>query len=364
MDVMIEVDREAVVAYRVAAHRLDRGCARRDELAVLDLGVQAGRGDSAAVALTARLPDPTNTDGLVSTWTFRGAPHFHRPGELQSLASELWPLDDADGAAKLGQSCKALLAAKVPPTQAIRDTARAWRKIAHQDPMTKGEISAAVTAQLPESYSYWCRGCQSVHVLEQLLRVAGLSAGAVIAAPGPPVSFVLEPKRTVPTRSTGMDRLIRAYLGLHGPATIAEVAGYLGSTAAILKAHWPGGPTEVRVAGSTRFAIDAEAIAAAPTPKLVRLLPPYDPYLTGDRRLLVPDKARHKEIWKILGNPGALVIDGEIAGTWRVKASGGRFTVTIAAFATVPRARLTEIESEADRLAAVRDQKLAGIAYD
>lgn len=364
MDCMIEVDRAAVVAYRVAAHQLGRSCRRRDELAVLDVGVQATRGDSAAVALTARLPTPAATEGLVSTWTFRGAPHFHRPGELQRLATELWPVDDADGAAKLGQSCKALQAAHVPATQAIRDTARAWRAIAGKAPMTKGEISAAVTARLPESHSYWCRGCQSVHVLEQLLRVAGLPAGAVIASPGPPVSFVLEPTRTVPTRSAGMDRLIRAYLRLHGPATIAEVATYLGTTAAVLKPLWPRDLAEMRVEGSWRFAVDAEAVAGAPPPKLVRLLPPYDPYLTGDRRLLVPDKTRHKAIWRILGNPGALLIDGEIAGTWRVKATGGRFTLTIGAFETPARERRGEIDAEAERLAAVRGQKLAGITYD
>lgn len=364
MGCMTEVDRAAVVAYRVAAHQLDRSCATSHDLAVLDLGIQLTRGESAAVALNARLPEPASTDGLVSAWTFRGAPHVHRPGELQTLAAELWPVDDADGAARLGASCKALQTAGVPATQAIRDTARAWRKIARKAPMTKGEISAAVTARLPESYSYWCRGCQSVHVLEQLLRVAGLPAGAVIAAAGPPVSFVIEPKRSVPTRSAGVDRLIRAYLRLHGPATIAEVAGYLGTSASALKRSWPSDLADLRVEGSRRFVLDAGAVAAAPTPKLVRLLPPYDPYLQGDRRTIVPDKALHKAVWQILGNPGALLLDGEIAGTWRVKASGGRFTLAVTAFTPMPRSRRPDVEAEAERVAVVRDQVLARITYD
>jgi hypothetical protein len=80
--------------------------------------------------------------------------------------------------------------------------------------------------------------------------------------------------------------------------------------------------------------------------------------------LLLPDKARHKAVWKILGNPGALLIDGEIAGTWRVKASGGKFTLTVTAFAPVPRGRRADLEAEADRLAALRDLKLAGIIYE
>ena len=43
-----------------------------------------------------------------------------------------------------------------------------------------------------------------------------------------------------------------------------------------------------------------------------------------------------KEVWRILGNPGALLLDGEIAGVWRAKVSGRkRVDLTVTAFVSV-----------------------------
>jgi len=73
-------------------------------------------------------------------------------------------------------------------------------------------------------------------------------------------------------------------------------------------------------------------------PDVVRLLPPLDPFIQArDKGLLVPDKVRQKEVWKIIGNPGVLLADGEIAATWRTKATGRkRLDFTISAFETLP----------------------------
>ena len=66
---------------------------------------------------------------------------------------------------------------------------------------------------------------------------------------------------------------------------------------------------------------------------MVRLLPPLDPFIQArDKALLVPDPARRKEVWKMLGNPGVLLADGDIAGTWRTKGSGAKLAFTVTAF--------------------------------
>ena len=51
----------------------------------------------------------------------------------------------------------------------------------------------------------------------------------------------------------------------------------------------------------------------------VRLLPPGDLFLQApDRDLLVPDAARRAAVWpRGTPQPGALLVDGELAGTWR-----------------------------------------------
>jgi Winged helix DNA-binding domain len=55
-------------------------------------------------------------------------------------------------------------------------------------------------------------------------------------------------------------------------------------------------------------------------PAPARLLPSGDSFflLQGvDRELLVPDVARQRELWTPRVWPGAFLVDGEIAGTWR-----------------------------------------------
>jgi DNA glycosylase AlkZ-like len=50
------------------------------------------------------------------------------------------------------------------------------------------------------------------------------------------------------------------------------------------------------------------------------LLPSGDPYYLlwrADRELLVPDAARRGELWTSRVWPGAVLIGGEIVGTWR-----------------------------------------------
>jgi hypothetical protein len=93
----------------------------------------------------------------------------------------------------------------------------------------------------------------------------------------------------------------------------------------------------------------------------VRLLPPGDPYLQlRDRDLLVPDRQRQKEIWRMLGNPGVVLVGSEIAGTWRARASGKKLTLTVQPFeGKIPAKAL---QAEAERLAAVRGAAAVDLA--
>jgi hypothetical protein len=62
-----------------------------------------------------------------------------------------------------------------------------------------------------------------------------------------------------------------------------------------------------------RTAVDGETAR-------VRLLPSGDAFFLlqgAERELLVPDAARRSELWTTRVWPGAVVVDGEVAGTWR-----------------------------------------------
>jgi hypothetical protein len=81
----------------------------------------------------------------------------------------------------------------------------------------------------------------------------------------------------------------------------------------------------------------------------VRLLPSGDAYFLlqgADRELLVPDADRRPALWTSRVWPGALLVDGEIAGTWR-RAEG---TVAIQSWRRLPRAAREAVETEAESL--------------
>jgi len=85
--------------------------------------------------------------------------------------------------------------------------------------------------------------------------------------------------------------------------------------------------------------------AAAPA----RLLPSGDTYFLlqgADRELLVPDASRRGELWTPRVWPGAVLVAGEIAGTWR-RAHGD---VTIAPWRRLSRAERDAVEAEAASL--------------
>lgn len=340
-----QVDRAQVLAYRVAAHQFDR---TSTDLAVFDLGVQDSE-RSAAAALAARLESDPDLTAYPVTWTVRGAPHLHRPADLPSLAGRLWPLSDNDAVTRMSRP-----RGVTEGRAALAAVANALRKVVTA-PMTKGEASGLITPLVPAELTAWCRGCDVTHVQDPVFRLAVLPAGLVFDTSRKTVTFTPMPKLwAVPRETKGFTELLLAYLRLHGPAGPSEVAAYFGAPVTEIKQIWPEDLAEVTVGGKRAWLPPDRlaTLANPPDPDVVRLLPPLDPYLQArDRDLLVPDKGSQKEVWRILGRRGAIMVDGEITGTWQAKAAGKRLAVTLNPFGEPPP---DAVEEEAHRLATTR----------
>ncbi len=232
-------------------------------------------------------------------------------------------------------------------------------------PMVKGEMSGRLTQRLDEPYLRYCTPCDAIHVYEMPFRLAALRAGLELEdGTSPPVLRPvpgLVPAEAVPPR---LD-VVRAYLRLLGPATHQHVAGYLDAPVKDVQAHWPEDAVEARVDGERRWLLssDADRLEDGP-PRGARLLGPFDLYLQArDRALLVDRAERVKDLWRMLGRPGGVLVDGEIVGTWRARRSGNSVTVTVSLWDTVPRAATNAIAEQAERLAAFRDARLAGVDF-
>jgi winged helix DNA-binding protein len=98
------------------------------------------------------------------------------------------------------------------------------------------------------------------------------------------------------------------------------------------------------------LAADEPSFLRAPhQPAPARLLPSGDAYwvLQGaDRDLLVPDETRRPLLWTPRVWPGALLIDGEIVGTWR----RANAVVSISTWRVLTPAERDAVESEAGAL--------------
>jgi DNA glycosylase AlkZ-like len=166
------------------------------------------------------------------------------------------------------------------------------------------------------------------------------------------VIWSVPPPRIDPTAARL--ELARRHLHVFGPATPPAFATWAGISSregagafealgdSVLPVRTPVGDAWILAADEAAFRATAGAPAAA------RLLPSGDAYflLHGvDRELLVPDASRRAALWTSRVWPGAVLVKGEVAGTWR----RAREIVTIEAWG-FSRAARAAVEAEAASL--------------
>lgn len=149
--------------------------------------------------------------------------------------------------------------------------------------------------------------------------------------------------------------LARRYLHIFGPATPAAFAGWAGIRPADGRAAFdrlvrsmtpvrtPVGDAWILTADESMFRARGGPAASA------RLLPSGDAYSllqAADRELLVPDPDRRRELWTPRVWPGAVLVDGDIVGTWRRAGAD----VTIAPWRRLSRPERDAVEVEATTL--------------
>lgn len=149
--------------------------------------------------------------------------------------------------------------------------------------------------------------------------------------------------------------LARRYLHTFGPATPDSFAGWAGITYKAAVAAFDSLASSVTLVRTPIgegwiLASDEAAFRADPGPEApARLLPSGDTYylLRGDdRELLVPDGDRLGELWTSRVWPGAVLVEGEIVGTWRRSQN----IVTIQTWRRLSRSACDAVEEEAAAL--------------
>jgi hypothetical protein len=197
---------------------------------------------------------------------------------------------------------------------------------------------------------------QRLGVHGNMLRYAALTGRLAIRWEGAraPLVWTVPPPEITPAEATR--ELARRYLRVFGPAVPESFAKWAGIGAReAVRAFEELDAELISVAtpsGDARLLLrDEAAIREAPTGAApARLLPSGDAYTlhwgTEDRSLLVPDAAHQAELWTPRVWPGAVIVAGEIVGTWR----RAQRRMTIQAWKPLSRAARDAVVAEAESL--------------
>jgi hypothetical protein len=164
-------------------------------------------------------------------------------------------------------------------------------------------------------------------------------------------AWIGRPMRAIPTE----DIVVR-YLRAFGPASPADIRtwSWLTGVRAVVDRIRPA--LRVYRDERGRELLDAEdgALVDEDVPAPVRFLPQYDNvFLSHDDR----SRINGALAWGFdFGWKGAILVDGFISGTWRVRREGGLATMTIELGRVLTPAERADLEAEAERLSAFLDR--------
>ena len=360
------MSRERVLAFRLAGHhlheRLPPGSA---DVAAAAGGLQDLPPGSAGVGLAARVQDaaPEDLDALVIVYTRRGAACAVAQRDLAVFTTALAPPDEPAAKAILG-SAPRTLPAGVSALEALDRVSAAVHDALADGPLDRDAFHQALRERLPHELLWWCKGCGSHHVHPLLWRATGIKGVLAIAGrEGRTTRFGAPPP--APPVADARAELVRRFLHAYGPAkpaTFADWAGIAKAHARALLDHAAGELEEV--AGGLILQADADALADPPRASGVRLIGGYDPYLDQrDRETLFPDKDVRARMRRPIGNPGALLVDGALAGMWRPEKQGRRLVVSVEPFGPAARRREQAVAAEAELAAPHRGCETAEVRW-
>jgi hypothetical protein len=391
----MSVSKEEVIAFRLAAHHLTERLGE-DELLVAAgrCGIQNSPPGSALLALHARVRDlrqermdrvVAEEKSLLQTWAMRGAPFFCPTEDAPVFTTGVLPptegamrhfiLGVEQSVDRLGMS----LAEAVDLTGHNMREVLTGRRLAI-DELGK-ELAARIASDLPTGLrEVWDEegpyapgqpiGEAVVHFCIRILTLRQVLCFAPRVENKAP--FVLVDEwlgYSIPSVDPDVARseLLRRYLHCYGPSTCADFAAWVGVRVSDTEPWW--GPIkdelrQVKFRGTSWIlAGDLDALRSAQIPQGVRLLPPSDPYTQLRDRDTIVEKKYHQEVWKAVGAPGTILINGRIAGIWRSRKSGRKLAFTVKPFGSLSQRERKVLHDEAEQVAALRGASSVDIQF-
>ncbi|GIE29619.1 hypothetical protein Ait01nite_026640 [Actinoplanes italicus] len=359
---MISFSLDQVLAWRMHRQFLARPADNSAEAIVGRLcGVQAQVASAAELAVAVRHPSPTGGEAaralqqrsLIKVWAMRGTLHLLTPGDAPAYLSLL-------AAARTWE--KGSWQKTFATTAQLAAITGATREILPGRVLTREQLTAEILDRTRDDAlaellrSGW--GTVLKPLAWQGLLCSGPSDGNRVTFTSP--ETWIDGWAGLPDPGEAAERVIPAYLGAFGPATMESFDQWLirGTSKKASLRGWfaaltsSGVLTEVEINGRPAYArtADLDDIAATEPASPVRLLPAFDQFVLGpgtrEEHIIAPH--RRPLISKAAGWISPVVVAaGRVAGTW--ESTDGGIAVTL--FAEADPVPEKELAAEADRLA-------------
>ena len=387
---------EEVIRFRLAAHGLIERLSEDKMLSAAGrCGVQNSPPGSALLALHARVRGITadtlsaavEDKRLVQTWAMRGAPYFFPTPDFSVFTTGVLPTTEAalrHFIIGVQQSVDRLDMSVTDAVELCHN--EIGDVLAGGRPLEINQLGAELAHRISgglttKQRSVWnsegpCARGQPVGeaVVHFCIRILTLRQVVCLAprenntAPFVLVDDWLDRPAPDPDAPAARAELLRRYLRCYGPSTRGNFAAWLGLTAADVGPWWDLVAEELaRVDfGGTAWIliVDIDALRSSPSAKGVRLLPPRDPYTQMRDRDTIVDRSHHRDVWKAIGEPGTVLIDGTIAGIWRPRKEGRALTLTITAFTKLSARDKKALHTEAEQIAPLRGASAFEVRFD
>lgn len=330
---------------------LERSAATPEELLVRLVGLQAQEATSWYTSFWTRLPafDAASVSSLLESRAIvrialmRSTIHLVTADDALRLRPLLQPA--VERPMKTREWRKRLSALH-------RDTlAEQGRALLDRAPLTNVELGRALADrwQGPEPGDI----AMGVRVWVPLVQVPprglwGQSGGARHAPLESWVGRALDPTMT-------SEELVTRYLGAFGPATVADAQAWSGLTGlrAVFDRLRPSLLTFSDERGRELFDLPDAPRPAEDTLAPPRFLADYDNVLLGhaDRSRFITDELRKRLMSEIgMYSWGSLLVDGRVAGLWRIEREGDDARLRIRTVVPVSKSSLREVSAEGMRL--------------
>lgn len=386
-----------VIAFRLRAHHLT-GRQPADKLHHVagTCGIQNSPPGSALLALHARVAamTPDRLDRLVGeeksllqTWCMRGAPFYFPTDDAPVFTTGVLPATETARVHLIIGVEGALTKLRMGLDEAVDITAEeigavlSGRQLAIDQlgeelaERVAGRLSPAQRRTWQAVGPYKANSSLGEGVVHFCIRMLALR-GIVCIAPRSrnKAPFVLLEEwlgRPLPKVEPNSARagLLRRYLQCYGPSTPKDFAGWVGVYAGDTDPWWKtleGELTPVDRDGGRAWILadDLDALRSPAPAGGVRLLPPGDPYTQMRDRDTIVDAKHHREVWKPVGAPGAVLADGTIVGTWRPRKSGRTLSLTVRTFRSLRSELHEQLRVEADHVGEIRGASVVQVKFE